>query len=46
MPGGYLPSHTHAKSALVYATVIEGEVRSEVNDGPEKTYLTSENWTE
>jgi hypothetical protein len=24
-PGGYSPSHTHAKSALIYATVIEGE---------------------
>jgi quercetin dioxygenase-like cupin family protein len=45
-PGGYSPSHTHAKSALIYATVIEGEVRSKVNDGPERTYRTGENWTE
>lgn len=45
-PGGYSPSHTHAKSALIYATVIEGEIRSKVNDGPEKTYLTGDNWTE
>jgi quercetin dioxygenase-like cupin family protein len=45
-PGGYSPSHTHAKSALIYATVIEGEVRSKVNDAPEKTYRTGENWTE
>jgi quercetin dioxygenase-like cupin family protein len=45
-PGGYSPSHTHAKSAIIYATVIEGEVRSKVNDGPEKTYRTGENWTE
>jgi quercetin dioxygenase-like cupin family protein len=45
-PGGYSPSHTHAKSALIYATVIEGEVRSQVNDGPERTYRTGENWTE
>jgi quercetin dioxygenase-like cupin family protein len=45
-PGGYSPSHTHAKSALIYATVIEGEIRSQVNDGPEKTYRTGENWTE
>ena len=45
-PGGYSPSHTHAKSALIYATVIEGEVRSRVNDGPEKIYRTGENWTE
>jgi len=46
LKGGYSPSHTHAKSALIYATVIEGEIRSKVNDGPEKTYRTGENWTE
>jgi quercetin dioxygenase-like cupin family protein len=45
-PGGYSASHTHAKSALIYATVIEGEVRSKVNNGPEKTYRAGENWTE
>jgi quercetin dioxygenase-like cupin family protein len=45
-PGGYSSAHTHAKSAFIYATVIEGEVRSKVNDGPEKTYRAGENWTE
>lgn len=45
-PGGYSSSHTHAKSAFIYATVIEGEIRSKVNDGPGKTYRTGENWTE
>lgn len=45
-PGGYSASHTHAKSAFIYATVIAGEVRSKVNDGPEKTYRTGESWTE
>ena len=45
-PGGYSTSHAHAESALIYATVIEGEVRSKVNDGPERTYRTGENWTE
>jgi quercetin dioxygenase-like cupin family protein len=38
--------HTHAKSAIIYATVIEGAVRSQVNDGPVVTYRTSQNWTE
>jgi len=33
-PGGYSPGHTHAKSVFVYATVLEGAVRSQVNDGP------------
>jgi quercetin dioxygenase-like cupin family protein len=45
-PGGYSPSHTHAKSAFIYATVLEGQIRSKVNDGPERTYRTGENWTE
>jgi quercetin dioxygenase-like cupin family protein len=45
-PGGYSASHTHAKSAFIYATVIAGEVRSKVNDGPERTYRTGESWTE
>jgi quercetin dioxygenase-like cupin family protein len=45
-PGGSSPSHTHAKSAFIYATVIEGEIRSKVNDEPEKIYRTGENWTE
>jgi quercetin dioxygenase-like cupin family protein len=45
-PGGFSPAHTHAKSALIYATVIEGEIRSKVNDGPERTFHTGENWTE
>lgn len=45
-PGGYSPSHMHTKSAFIYATVIEGEIRSQVNDGPEKIYRTGENWTE
>jgi quercetin dioxygenase-like cupin family protein len=45
-PGGYSPSHTHAKSALIHATVLDGEVRSKVNNGPETTYRAGENWTE
>jgi quercetin dioxygenase-like cupin family protein len=45
-PGGYSPAHTHAPSAIIYATVIEGEVRMKVGDEPEKTYRTGDNWTE
>ncbi len=45
-PGGYNPSHIHAKSAFIYATVIEGEIKSKINDGKEKIYKTGENWTE
>ncbi|MBP2292835.1 cupin domain-containing protein [Azospirillum rugosum] len=45
-PGGFSPAHTHAKSAIIYATVLEGAIRSKVNDGPEKTYQAGENFTE
>ena len=45
-PGGYNPSHTHAKSAFISATVIEGEVKSKVNGGDEKVFKTGENWIE
>jgi quercetin dioxygenase-like cupin family protein len=45
-PGGYSPSHRHAKSAIIYATVIEGAVRMQVNKSPVRTYHTGENWTE
>ncbi|MEK1902086.1 cupin domain-containing protein [Rhizobiales bacterium] len=45
-PGGYNPAHTHAKSAFIYATVIEGEIKSKVNDGKEKVFKTGENWIE
>jgi hypothetical protein len=38
---GYSPSHTHAKSAFIYATVLEGAIRSQVNDGPVTTYKAS-----
>ena len=45
-PGGSSPSHTHAKSAIIYATVIEGAVVSKVNHGDARTYRAGENWTE
>jgi len=31
-PGGHSPGHTHPKSAFIYATVLEGAIRSQVND--------------
>lgn len=45
-PGGYSAPHTHAKSAFIYATVLEGEIRSKVNDDPVKTYKAGENFSE
>jgi quercetin dioxygenase-like cupin family protein len=45
-PGGASPAHTHAKSAFIYATVLEGAVRSKVNDGPVTTYRAGESFSE
>ena len=45
-PGGASPSHTHPKSAFIYATVLEGEIRSSVNGSPERVYKAGENFLE
>lgn len=45
-PGGSSPAHTHASSAFIYATVLEGAIRSAVNDGPVVTYHAGESFSE
>ena len=45
-PGGSSPGHTHPRSAFIYATVLEGAIRSQVNDGPVKIYHAGENFSE
>lgn len=45
-PGGMSPGHTHPDSAFIYATVLEGSIRSAVNDGPTKTYKAGESFAE
>jgi len=45
-PGGSSPGHLHPKSAFIYATVLEGAIRSQVNDGPVKVYRAGENFSE
>lgn len=45
-PGGSTPAHTHAKSAFIYATVLEGEIQSSVNGGPVVTYRAGESFSE
>lgn len=45
-PGGYSPAHTHPKSAFIYATVLDGAIRSQVNDGPVTTYKAGESFSE
>ena len=45
-PGGASPSHTHAKSAFIFAYVLSGEIESQVNDGPTKVYRPGESFYE
>ena len=45
-PGAGSPSHRHPTSAFIYARVLEGAIRSKVNDGAERTYQAGESWTE
>jgi quercetin dioxygenase-like cupin family protein len=45
-PGQSSPAHTHPNSAFIYATVLEGAIRSQVNDGPVVTYKAGENFFE
>ena len=44
-PGGYSPAHTHG-NAFIYATVLEGTIRSQINDGPVTIYDTGQSWSE
>lgn len=45
-PGGFSEAHTHPDSAFIYATVLEGSIRSQVNEGPVKVYRAGENFSE
>src|ERR1043166_8398608 len=45
-PGGSSSAPTHPKSAFIYATVLEGAIRSSVNDEPVVTYRTGQSFSE
>jgi quercetin dioxygenase-like cupin family protein len=45
-PGAASPSHTHAKSAFIYAYVVSGSIESQVNDGPKRIYHAGESFYE
>ncbi len=45
-PGGHSPGHGHPKSAFIYATVLEGALHSQVNDGPVTTYKAAQSFSE
>jgi quercetin dioxygenase-like cupin family protein len=45
-PGGTSSAHTHPNSAFIYATVLEGAIRSQVNEGPVTVYRAGESFSE
>ena len=45
-PGGFSEAHTHPSSAFIYATVLEGAIRSQVNGGPITVYKAGESFSE
>ena len=44
--GSASPSHTHPKSAFIYAYVLEGEIVSAVDDEEPRVYRAGEGWHE
>jgi quercetin dioxygenase-like cupin family protein len=45
-PGASSGAHRHAGSAFIYAYVLAGEIRSQVNDEPMRVYRKGEWWFE
>ncbi len=45
-PGSSSSAHTHPDSAFIYATVLEGAIRSKVNRDPERVYRAGESFVE
>ncbi len=44
-PGAKTPAHRHGKS-FVIGYVLEGSIRSKLNNGQERVYRAGESWTE
>jgi quercetin dioxygenase-like cupin family protein len=45
-PGGGSAPHRHARSAFIYAYVVSGKIRSQVESEPARTYRAGEAWFE
>jgi quercetin dioxygenase-like cupin family protein len=45
-PGGKSAVHHHAPSAFIYAYVLSGAIRSQVDDGPANIYRVGEGFYE
>jgi quercetin dioxygenase-like cupin family protein len=45
-PGASSAPHRHAPSAFIYAYVVSGEIRSQVDNEPARVYRAGETWFE
>lgn len=45
-PGAASPSHSHAKSAFIYAYVVSGAIESQVGDQPAHIYTAGQSFYE
>jgi quercetin dioxygenase-like cupin family protein len=45
-PGGSSPPHHHTAKGSVVGFVLDGAIRSKVNDGPVRVYQAGESWLE
>jgi quercetin dioxygenase-like cupin family protein len=45
-PGGKSPAHRHAGSAFIYANMLSGAIRSQVDDAPATVYRVGEGFYE
>ena len=45
-PGASSAAHHHARSAFIYAYVLSGEIRSQVDSEPARVYRPGESWFE
>lgn len=45
-PGGKSPAHRHAPTSFIYAYVLSGSIRSQVDDQPVKVYKVGESFYE
>jgi len=45
-PAGNSTPHRHARSAFIYAYVLSGKIRSQVDDEPIRVYSRGEWWSE
>ena len=45
-PGAKSPPHRHAGSGFIFAYVLSGAIRSQVDDEPAKIYHAGESWFE